>query len=291
MNAMEKSLSKMNLGMTERSLSMLGGAWLLYNALSREKRGLLRAAAGGYLMYRGASGTCPLYGAILPEEYNSMRRVGGRNIHIKTGLTVNRPQQEVYDFWRNLENLPRFMNHLESVRELDDKVSEWRAKGPGDMGTVTWRSEIISEEEGRHIKWQSLPDSMIDNDMTTLLFRDDFTSPGHRAHISRSFGSPLVYLVIQLISEEEGRHIKWQSLPDSMIDNAGSITFRDAGKFGTEIQAEISYKAPLGTPGEGVLKMINPVFKNMVKRDIRNFKKYMETGEVPVSGSDKIWDI
>jgi len=235
MNAMEKSLSKMNLGMTERSLSMLGGAWLLYNALSREKRGLLRAAAGGYLMYRGASGTCPLYGAILPEEYNSMRRVGGRNIHIKTGLTVNRPQQEVYDFWRNLENLPRFMNHLESVRELDDKVSEWRAKGPGDMGTVTWRSEIISEEEGRHIKWQSLP--------------------------------------------------------DSMIDNAGSITFRDAGKFGTEIQAEISYKAPLGTPGEGVLKMINPVFKNMVKRDIRNFKKYMETGEVPVSGSDKIWDI
>src|SRR5690625_7306363 len=106
------------------------------------------------------------------------------------------------------------MKHLESVRDLEDNVSEWRPKGPRDMGTVTWRSEIISEEEGRHIKWQSLP--------------------------------------------------------DSMIDNAGSITFRDAGKFGTEIQAEISYKAPLGTPGEVVLKMIKPVVRNMRTREIRS---------------------
>jgi uncharacterized membrane protein len=86
----------------------------------------------------------------------------GEGIKVDRSITVNRPREEVYRFWRQLENLPRFMDHLESVTVLDEDLSHWVAKGPA--GTrVEWDASIHNEIENELIAWRSLSGSDIDN--------------------------------------------------------------------------------------------------------------------------------
>lgn len=73
----------------------------------------------------------------------------------------------------------------------------------------------------------------------------------------------------------------WNSLPGATIENAGKVVFKEAEENSTEIHVVISYKAPLGTAGEEVLSLFTPVFETMIKEDVRNFKRYIETGEIP----------
>ncbi len=83
-------------------------------------------------------------------------------IDVKKSVTIQKPPEELYRFWRNFENLPRFMNHLESVKSLDDKRSHWVAKAP--LGTtVKWDAEIIKENEPKSIVWRSLEGADVDN--------------------------------------------------------------------------------------------------------------------------------
>jgi uncharacterized membrane protein len=83
-------------------------------------------------------------------------------VEVKESFTVLKSPEELFAFWRRLENLPAFMKHLESVEEVDAKRSHWRASAPGG-GHVDWDAEIIEEEPGRLISWKSLPVSDIDN--------------------------------------------------------------------------------------------------------------------------------
>jgi uncharacterized membrane protein len=81
---------------------------------------------------------------------------------MRTAITIGRPLAEVYSFWRDLENLPRFMNHLKSVTVLDDKRSHWVAKGPAGS-EVQWDAEIIDEKPNELIAWKSLPGATVEN--------------------------------------------------------------------------------------------------------------------------------
>jgi uncharacterized membrane protein len=85
-----------------------------------------------------------------------------RGVSIERVTTINRPIEEVYAFWRRLENLPRFMRHLESVRTTSARHSRWRARGPAGM-TVEWDAEILQERENEWIAWRSFEDSDIQN--------------------------------------------------------------------------------------------------------------------------------
>jgi uncharacterized membrane protein len=73
-------------------------------------------------------------------------------------VRLERPLSEVYGFWRQLENLPRVLTHLQYVTDLGGGRSHWVARGPGDL-SVEWDAEIINEVENRVIAWRSLPDS------------------------------------------------------------------------------------------------------------------------------------
>ncbi len=222
-NASTGSKPPVNVGKVERMVSGAAGAALLFNALTGHKARGVKAAAGAYLLYRAISGNCPLYSAVgkkrLPDPV--------RNINIRSTVTVNKPRAEVYAFWRKLENLPLFMKHLSSVEQRDEKHSHWVAQFPGFPSIVSWDAEIVKEEEG------------------SLL--------------------------------------GWNSLPDSVLDNAGKVEFRDAGDGETEIHAVISYRAPLGPAGESVARMFTPLFKNMLQEDLRNFRRFIETGELPTT--------
>lgn len=82
-------------------------------------------------------------------------------LDVKKSVVVQRSPQELYQFWRNFENLPQIMHHLESVTSLDERRSHWVAKAP--LGTqVEWDAEIIAEESPRTIVWRSLPNSDVE---------------------------------------------------------------------------------------------------------------------------------
>ncbi len=81
----------------------------------------------------------------------------------------------------------------------------------------------------------------------------------------------------EIVKDEPGTLLSWRSLPDSSIENAGKVEFRDAlGHQGTELRVMISYRPPAGNIGAGVAKLLNPLFKKVVRDDILNFKQYIE---------------
>jgi uncharacterized membrane protein len=81
---------------------------------------------------------------------------------VERSVLVNRPAHELYQFWRNFENLPRFMDHLESVTVIDENQSHWVAKAPA--GTrVEWNAAIHNEIEDELIAWRSLPGADVNN--------------------------------------------------------------------------------------------------------------------------------
>lgn len=85
----------------------------------------------------------------------------GSVLIVKT-IAVNRSQGEVYAFWRDFSNLPQFMDHLESVRVLDDRRSHWVAKAPAGR-TVEWEAEITDEQPERRIAWRSTEKADVEN--------------------------------------------------------------------------------------------------------------------------------
>jgi uncharacterized membrane protein len=105
---------------------------------------------------------------------SSPRGRGGAMVAVNT-CTINRSPEEVYRFWRNFENLPRFMSHLESVQVTDEKRSHWVARAP--MGTsVEWDAEIIEDRPNYEISWRSLEGADVDNRGTVRFDR----APGDR---------------------------------------------------------------------------------------------------------------
>jgi uncharacterized membrane protein len=79
-----------------------------------------------------------------------------RGLQVKEAITVNRPVSEVYEFWHDFQNLPRFMTHLESVRVRGPGRSHWVAQGPAGM-KVEWDAEVTEDRPNELIAWRSLP--------------------------------------------------------------------------------------------------------------------------------------
>jgi uncharacterized membrane protein len=83
-------------------------------------------------------------------------------IRIEKSITINRPVEELYKFWRNFENLPQFMHHLESVTILDEERSHWKVKGPAGS-SIEWDAGIIDERINDFISWRSLENAEVEN--------------------------------------------------------------------------------------------------------------------------------
>lgn len=84
----------------------------------------------------------------------------------------------------------------------------------------------------------------------------------------------------EIVKEIDGELLGWNSLPHASINNAGKVEFRDADEHGTEITVVISYRAPFGDVGEGIASLLNPLFKKMIEKDVQNFKRYIEAGDI-----------
>jgi uncharacterized membrane protein len=153
-----------NISETERWLSMAGGVGLAAYGLSSGRRGgLVLAGLGALLFRRGITGHCDIYQALGLNSAgtggDTRQALGGSaGVIVEESVVINRPVAELYRFWRNLENLPRFMSHLESVERITDTLSRWSAKGPAGT-TFEWNAEIINEVPDRVIGWRSIEGS------------------------------------------------------------------------------------------------------------------------------------
>lgn len=159
--------SPVNVAEHERLASKLGGGLLLLTGMMRGGLGgLTMTALGGALLYRGITGRCHLYEAIgantADEERGPYDSVpAGAGARVEEAVTINRSPEELYRFWRQLENLPQFMEHLESVAVVDGNRSHWVAKAPLGQ-TVEWDAEIHNERENELIAWRSLEGSQVE---------------------------------------------------------------------------------------------------------------------------------
>jgi uncharacterized membrane protein len=123
----------------------------------RRRRGIITAAA------LSGIGALDLYTALRATSTARGRHAGSSGHRmVRAAVTVRRSPQEVYGFWRDVENLPTFMYHLKSVTADGDGRSHWVASAPAGQ-SVEWDAQITEDEPGRRIAWQSLPGSLVDN--------------------------------------------------------------------------------------------------------------------------------
>ena len=114
------------------------------------------AMAATPLAYRGLAGSWPAFTGNRRADGDTREALHGpRGIHVRESIRLEKPLDEVYRFWRRLENLPRFMTHLQQVTDLGDGRSHWIAKGPADI-RVEWDAEIINEVPNKVLGWRSL---------------------------------------------------------------------------------------------------------------------------------------
>jgi uncharacterized membrane protein len=149
-----------NVGDWERLASVIGGGTLAAVGLRRRGWvGWVLAAVGGTLVYRGASGHCPVYerlGIDRPPDEALTGQNAPTAARLVTTMNVNKPAEVLYRYWRDFTHLPAFMANLARVTVQNDRRSHWVAKAPYGAG-VAWDVEIVEDVPNARIVWRSLP--------------------------------------------------------------------------------------------------------------------------------------
>lgn len=220
-----------NVSDTERVISGMAGAAFAGYALTQTSKStaLPLGLLGGYLMYRGVTGNCPAYTALRTgtgHETDSKIAVipEGQGIKIVKAMTFQKSAAELYAFWRNFENLPRFMKHLESVEIIDDKTSKWTAKAPFGQ-TVSWNAEILSDEPDQRIVWRSIEPADIAN-AGSVRFETLPADRGTTVTVSLEYNPPagmLGAIVAKLFGEEPGTQVQDDLRRFKQLMEAGEI--------------------------------------------------------------------
>jgi uncharacterized membrane protein len=166
-------------------------------ALLAKAFGSKRNSAG-----RLAAATASVAGIALVDMFTARRFTTDPDLkkeegpmHLRTAITVRAPRDDVYAFWRDLENFPAFMAHIESVQVTGDRRSHWKAKGP--IGTAEWDAELVEDNPGRLVAWRSLPHSEVPN-YGTVRFQDAPGDRGTEVHVDIHYEPPAGKLGVTL---------------------------------------------------------------------------------------------
>lgn len=163
------------------------------------------------------------------EVTRGTRARGSRGIDVVEAITVNRPRQEVYAFWHNFENFPRFMAHLELVQMIDERRSRWKARAPAGT-TVQWEAETTEDRPNELIAWRSLSDSDVPN-TGQVRFRDAPGNRGTEVIVELKYqppGGKVAALLAKLFGEEPGQQVKSDLRRLKQVLEVGEIVHSDA---------------------------------------------------------------
>src|SRR4051812_13137846 len=237
--------SDVNVGQTERWASGLaGGALALYGLTRRTWGGVVLALVGGTLIYRGSTGHCHMYDMLGVntagnESDNPLVSVpGGKGIKVEKSVTINKSPEELYRFWRNFENLPRFMNHLESVTTLGEGRSHWVAKAPAGR-TVEWDAEIYNEKENELIAWRSLEGADVDN-AGSVRFELAADGRGTTVRVTLKYDPPagkIGSLIAKLFGEEPSQQIEEDLQRFKQVMETGEVATTEGQPSGRSASA------------------------------------------------------
>lgn len=180
-----------NVGSKERVVSVLAGALLAYWRMKKIKSGtpanVALSLASNYLFYRGLSGNCVVNTTLGRDTADD--KAQQPPVDINSRLTINKPREEVYNFWRRLKNLPSIMKNLKDVKEMDDTHSHWEAHIPGGIGSVNWDAEIVKDERNEKLAWRSVPGSGLQN-AGEISFKDAKGNGGTELHARINYRPP-----------------------------------------------------------------------------------------------------
>lgn len=156
-------------------------------------------------------------------------------VHVERAVTIQKPAQELYDFWRNFENLPQFMGHLEEVRVHDDKRSMWIATGPAGAH-IEWEAEVTDETPGELIAWKSLPEADVPN-IGSVQFKDLGNDRGTEVKVTMEYsplGGVLGAIFAQLWGEEPSQQVDEDLHRFKSLMETGEVATTDGQSGGSK---------------------------------------------------------
>jgi uncharacterized membrane protein len=187
-----------NIHQTERIASVIAGSALVAFGLRKAFKyhslpGAGLAIAGAALIKRGVTGHCEVYhslGVTTEEQHPGANTTipYQQGVRVDRSITINAGREVVYDFWRNLENLPQFMKHVRCIKETDEQHSHWIVEGPAGQ-TVEWDAEIINEIPGELLAWRSLPGALVNN-AGSVRFEHATAGRGTKVSVSLTYKAP-----------------------------------------------------------------------------------------------------
>lgn len=174
---------------------------------------------------------------------NAKTERGG--IPVNKSIVVNATAEEVYQFWRDFENLPRFMRYLESVKVTGEGRSHWVAKAPG--GSVEWDAEVTEDRPNQSISWRSLEGSEVETS-GTVRFEPAVGGRGTVIHVQLDYNPPggvIGALFAKLFGEDPGGQMQIDLRRFKQIVELGEIVVSD-GTLTGEGYTEQRPAKPLG---------------------------------------------
>lgn len=155
---------------------------------------------------------------------------GEKSVHV---VTVNKPTAELYRYWRDFTNLPRFMNHLEAVEDRGEGRSHWKAKAPLGQ-TVEWDATIVNEVENELIAWQSTEDAQVNN-AGSVRFRPAPGDRGTEVRVNLSYEPPAGkagVVIAKILGEEPGRQVSDDLRRFKQLMETGELPTNDRQPMG-----------------------------------------------------------
>jgi uncharacterized membrane protein len=159
-----------------------------------------------------------------------------KGINIRKAISINKPVAELYSFWRNFENLPRFMSHVQEIHVLDERRSHWKVNAPGNT-TVEWDAEIIADEPNRLIAWRSLEGADIRN-AGSVRFEEGRPGRGSIMLVELQYAPPLGKLgslIAKFLGEEPEKQVYDELRALKQLMEVGEVTISDGSLFGPHL--------------------------------------------------------
>jgi uncharacterized membrane protein len=157
-------------------------------------------------------------------------------IDVRKVVTVDRSPEELYSFWHNFENLPRFMRHLESVTVEVDGRSRWKAKAPAGQ-TVEWDARLTVDRPGETIAWCSLEGADVEN-AGSVRFGPATGGRGTWVQVELHYDPPAGKagaLFAKLFGEEPEQQVQDDLRAFKQIMEVGEVVLSEATIHGTHI--------------------------------------------------------
>ncbi len=169
-------------------------------------------------------------------------------MHLMRAITIRKPREEVYAFWRDFSNLPRFMLHLQDVQVIDNTHSHWATKAPIGDKPVEWDAEIVDDRPNELIAWQSLPGATAPN-RGHVSFANAPRDLGTEVRVHMEYevpGGAVGKAIAALFGEDPERQVYDDLRALKQVLETGEVLFSDASIHGKPHPAQPSDKIPAG---------------------------------------------